>query len=407
LWTGSEAEEEAMYDAIVVGARCGGSATAMLLARRGYRVLLVDRATFPSDTISSHWIHEPAVLKLREWGLLSSVLDSGCPPIQRITFDVGPFALSGQPIPVDGVDFALCCRRTVLDKILVDAATAAGAEVREGFSVRQILFEDEKVVGIRGGNESEIEERAQIVIGADGQNSLVARAVGAASYNVKPRLSATYYSYFDDLPVDGMEIYARVGTGGALLPTNGGQTLLVVGWTHDQFHEIRKDLAGNLARTASDFSPTAAERLRKATRVARVFGKADIQNFYRTPSGPGWALVGDAGYHKDPITAQGITDAFRDAELLASALDEGLTYGNLEPTLERYHALRDEASLPMYEFTTDLARMEAPTPEQQALFGALRGNQEHIDRFLGVMAGTVPVAEFFSPDNLGRVVAAA
>jgi 2-polyprenyl-6-methoxyphenol hydroxylase-like FAD-dependent oxidoreductase len=396
-----------MYDAIVVGARCTGSATAMLLARRGYRVLVVDRTTFPSDTISTHWLHEPAVGRLRDWGLLDSVLDSGCPPIEKVTFDIGPLALTGRPTPADDVDFSLSCRRTVLDKILVDATAAAGAEVREQFPVQEILMEDGRAVGIRGGDHGRFEERSRLVIGADGQNSLVARAVGATEYNVKPRLSATYYRYFDDLPLEGMEIYARVGDGGALFPTNDGLSLLVVGWTHDQFHEIRRDLAGNLFRAASNFSPSVAERLSRATPVTRVYGKADIRNYYRTPVGPGWALAGDAGYHKDPITAQGITDAFRDAEVLSAAIDEGLTYGDLESTSKRFHALRDEATLPMYEFTTELAKMEPPTPEQQQLFGALRRNQGQIDRFLGVIAGTVPVQEFFSPENIGQVMSAA
>ena len=247
-----------MYDAIVVGARCTGSATAMLLARRGYRVLVVDRTTFPSDTISTHWLHEPAVGRLRDWGLLGSVLDSGCPPIEKVTFDIGPFALTGRPTPADDVAFSLSCRRTVLDKILVDAAVAAGAEVREHFAVQEIIMEDGRAVGIRGGDHGRIEERGRLIIGADGQNSLVARAVGATEYNVKPRLSATYYRYFDDLPLEGMEIYARVGDGGALFPTNDGLSLLVVGWTHDQFHEIRKDLAGDLVRAASNFSPSVA-----------------------------------------------------------------------------------------------------------------------------------------------------
>ena len=170
-----------MYDAIVVGARCAGSPTAMLLARAGYRVLLVDRAGFPSDTLSTHYIHQPGVARLRRWGLLDRVVATGCPPARRMTFDVGPFALSGAPTPADGADAAYAPRRYLLDQILLEAASAAGAEVRERFSVGELLIEDGRVTGIRGrqAGGATVTERAAIVIGADGMRSRVARAVGA------------------------------------------------------------------------------------------------------------------------------------------------------------------------------------------------------------------------------------
>src|SRR3954454_9628330 len=125
------------YDAIVVGARCAGAPTAMLLAQKGYRVLVVDRATFPSDTVSTHVIHAPGVAALARWGLLEPVTSTGCPAVETYSFDFGPFGLTGTPRPRDGISSAYAPRRTVLDKILVDAAAAAGAELREGFSVEQ------------------------------------------------------------------------------------------------------------------------------------------------------------------------------------------------------------------------------------------------------------------------------
>src|SRR5262249_44696247 len=138
------------YDAIVVGARCAGSPTAMLLARRGWRVLLVDRATFPSDTVSTHLLHAPAIASLAQWGLLLRVVATGCPPINRYSFNFGPVTIAGTPRPVDGVATAYAPRRTVLDKILVDAAAEAGVEVREAFTVDHIVFDGDAVVGIRG-----------------------------------------------------------------------------------------------------------------------------------------------------------------------------------------------------------------------------------------------------------------
>src|SRR5919109_4655931 len=138
------------YDAIIVGARCAGSPTAMLLAQKGYRALVVDKATFPSDTMSTHFIHPPGVASLERWGLLDRLAATGCPPVTTYSFDFGPLAVSGSPRPIDGVAVGYCPRRTVLDKILVDAAVDAGVELREGFTVDEILADNGTVTGIRG-----------------------------------------------------------------------------------------------------------------------------------------------------------------------------------------------------------------------------------------------------------------
>ena len=184
------------YHAIVVGARCAGSPAAMLLARKGYRVLLVDRATFPSDTVSTHLIHPRGVAALDRWGLLQEVTASGCPPIHTYSFDFGPFALTGTPHGGDGAFPAYAPRRTVLDKILLDAAARAGAEVREGFTVDDVIVEDGTVVGIRGRERQgrSVVARARLVIGADGRNSRVAAAVRPEQYNDKPMLQWSYYT---------------------------------------------------------------------------------------------------------------------------------------------------------------------------------------------------------------------
>ncbi len=221
---------ENTYDAIIIGARCAGAPTAMLLARQGLKVLVVDRATFPSDTISTHVVHPPGVSALERWGLLDRLVATECPAIDTYAFDFGPFTIAGAP-GTDGVP-AYCPRRTVLDKLLVDAAAEAGAEVREAFSVEEIVIADGHVTGIRGhgNNGTTVTERARVVIGADGRHSLVARAVRPEQYNERPPLLCGYYAYWSGLPMDGrFETYIRGARGFAAAPTHDGLTMVVGG----------------------------------------------------------------------------------------------------------------------------------------------------------------------------------
>jgi 2-polyprenyl-6-methoxyphenol hydroxylase-like FAD-dependent oxidoreductase len=168
---------------------------------------------------------------------------------------------------------------------------------------------------------------------------------------------------------------------------------------------VRADIEGGFLEAAA-LAPSLAERMRTGRRAERFFGTGDLPFFFRRPHGPGWALVGDAGAHKDPITAQGISDAFRDAELLAEAVDDGLGGRRpLDEALAEYERRRNEAALPLYEFTHELAGLEPPGPEMQALFGALRDDPQGTSRFFGVVAGTVPVAELFAPEAAAELAA--
>lgn len=387
-----------MYDAIIVGARCAGSPTAMLLARKGYRVLLVDRTTFPDDTISTHLIWPPGVAHLKRWGLLERIVASNAPLVRQVSFDVGDFALIGTPPPVDGVSEIIAPRRTVLDKILVDAAVEAGAELREEFAVQELVWSDGRVSGIRAQSSSGSvhTETARIVIGADGRHSVVARQVEAQEYDGKPALACWYYSYWTGVAADMPEYYSRTGRTFGVIPTNGGSVCVPVAWTRGEFAHFRADVEANYLKTL-DLAPAFAERVRRGKRVERFYGTADVPNYFRVPYGPGWALVGDAGYHKDPITAQGISDAFHGAELLAEAVDDGFSDRRpLEDALADSQRQRDASLHAMYEFTCQLAAMEEPPPAMQRLFAALRGNQAQTDRFFGALSGTVPVPEFFA-----------
>ena len=270
-------------------------------------------------------IHAPGIAALRRWGLLDAVVADGLPADRDATRSTS--ARSRSPARrgrTRGSRRRYAPRRTVLDEILVDAARRPEPRCASASRSTSIVVEDGTVVGIRGrgADGTAVVERARVVIGADGRNSRVAKAVGAGEYHEKPRLQWSYYSYWSGLPVDGFEIFVRPDRGWAAAPTNDGLTMLVVGWPFAEAQAYKTDIEANYLKTL-ELAPEFAERVRGATRVER-FGGGAVRNFFRTPFGPGWALVGDAGYNKDPITAQGIGDAFRDAELCAAALGRGV-----------------------------------------------------------------------------------
>jgi flavin-dependent dehydrogenase len=304
---------------------------------------------------------------------------------------------------VDGITQAYAPRRTVLDSLLVDAARNAGVEVREGCNVDEVLMEDGIVKGIRCGDR---QERAAIVVGADGRNSHVAKAVDAEDYQTKPRLQYGYYTYFSGLPTDRMETYIRPERGFGVAPTNDGHTMVVVGWPYAEAQGYKADVEGNFYQTLN-MVPAFAERVAKAKQVAPFLGGA-VPGWFRKPYGDGWALVGDAGYNKDPITAQGITDAFLDAERCSTAIDQWLGDGKpYNDAMSAWHQERDAKAMPVYEFTAQLATLEPPPPELQQLLGAVHGNQEAMDDFVSVVSGAVSPADFFSEENIGAIFAAA
>lgn len=382
------------YDVIVVGARCGGSPTAMLLARQGYRVLLVDRVSFPRDTVSAHCVTIPGVARLASWGLREAVAASGCPPILRMTVDIGDVAVSGSPPPLDGVAEQYCVRRTVLDQILVEAAVDAGAELRERFVVEELLVEDDRVAGVeardREGNVAT--ERARLVVGADGLYSVVARAAEASTYAERPSLTCFAYAYWSGVALDGAEIHLRDGRAIFAFPTNDGLACIGMEWPAAEARAFRANVEANYLETL-DLAPGLAARVRAGAREGRFVATADLPNFFRQAHGPGWVLVGDAGCHKDPHLAQGISDAFRDAEFLANAIDDGLSGRRpLDEALADFEAARNRAAMPAYELNTRFARLRLPVGMRR-LIGRLAGDQEATDRFLGVIAGSVPFAE--------------
>jgi flavin-dependent dehydrogenase len=337
----------------------------MLLARQGYNVLMVDKSPFPSDIMSTHFIHRPGIARLQLWGLLDEVIASNCPPIENVDFRVNGEPMVGPPPPPGSLP-AYCPRRKVLDPILANAAVKAGVEFRDRFSVKEVLLDNGKVVGIRGAQQggAEVTEQAHVVIGADGMHSIVARAVDAPEYNTRPSMSFGYYNYWSNVESPAAEIHFTDMGGVICFPTNDEMACIAVGGPTELFEEFRKDIDGNYAQIIG-YVPELQARMKNAKAEERYIGTNDQRNFFRKPFGPGWALVGDAGYHRDFVTGLGITDAFRDAELLANTLDDGFSGRRvLDESLAEYESTRNEIAGPLYDLTCQLVSGEPPAMEQ-------------------------------------------
>ena len=397
-----------MYDVIVVGGRCAGASIALLLARRGLKVLVVDKARPGTDLPNGHYIHRQGPGLLRRWGVLDDIVEAGCPPVTQITTDLGDFPLTGKNLMHDGVAVGYGPRRRILDAILIEHAIAAGAEFRPGFSVDDYQWDGTAIVGVRGrahDNGVHLVERAKITIGADGRHSSLARAVGTPTYDDIPPLTCWYFSYWSDLDLDGLEIYRRGRNVVFVFPTNGGLKAVFIGWPISKFGRVRQNVATSFMDVVAQV-PILHERLRSARQVERFYGTADVPNFYRKPFGDGWALVGDAGRLKDPIGAHGIADALRDAEWLSDAAHEGLSGRRpIEEALAMYEAQRDAASKADYQENIRAAR-QTPLPEAtRGLLAALRGRDEDTREFFLARQGLIPAERFFDPANIRRIVA--
>jgi flavin-dependent dehydrogenase len=361
-----------LHDVIVVGARCAGAATAMLLARRGLDVLLVDRARFPSELPHGHFIHRGGPARLHRWGLLDRVLATRCSPITSFVEDLGDFALRGEDLVVEGVPAGLGPRRAALDAVLVEAAVEAGANLRESFPVHELAFEDGRVTGVRGGQD--VVEQARLVIGADGRNSRVAKQARAPSYDEVPTLSCWYFSYWSGVPGDALELYMRDRRVIFAFPTTGELFAVFVSWPIDELDSLRGDPDRQLLQSV-DAVPGLAERVHAGKREERIYGATSLPNYLRRPYGEGWALVGDAGCHKDPFLALGICDAFRDAELLADAVRATLSGDRPEAeALADYERRRNTATRPDYEKNLHLASGQPPPRELLETRARVRGD---------------------------------
>ncbi|HTX82066.1 MAG TPA: FAD-dependent monooxygenase, partial [Streptosporangiaceae bacterium] len=372
----------------------------------GLHVLAVDRVSFPSDTISSHQLQVPGVALLHRWGLLNKLTDAGTPPARRVRFDSGGLVMDGQFPAYEGVDALYSPRRTLLDTTLAEAAREAGAEVRENFRVTEVTFSAGRVTGIRGAarGRPEVTETASLVIGADGKRSLVAGAVGARRYRERPARSFASYSYWAGVPVTGGELYQRPGRAVAVFPTNDELTMVYAAAPMTEFASARADLEGHYLRTL-DLCGDLGERVRSGSRAERLRTTPDQPNMFRYPHGPGWALAGDAGVVMDSISAQGMTNALRDASYLSGAVAAGLGGSRpLAEALRDHQRRRDRAIRGVYDFTLGLAAFPPATPAQRLFLAAVAADEQETDRFLGAFTGIVPPEQYFTLGTAVRLL---
>jgi 2-polyprenyl-6-methoxyphenol hydroxylase-like FAD-dependent oxidoreductase len=358
------------YDAIVIGARCAGAATAMLLARRGLRVLAVDRDRYGTDTLSTHALMRGGVLQLHRWGILEELRAAGTPTVRSTSFHYADDVVDVQIKPQDGIDGLYAPRRTVIDRLLVDAARESGAEIAYRTRLIDIMRSPEgRVCGVHlrdsDGHDSQV--AAELVVGADGVRSTVADLVGAERYRTARHATGSVFSYWSNTGIEGYHWYYRPGVSVGAIPTNGGLTCIFASVPQRRFHdEIRRDTAAGHRRVLRECDPDLATVVEAAGRAERYRGFAGQVGFFRQSSGPGWALVGDAGYFKDPITAHGMTDALIDAELLARAVAEGT-----ERALTDYQRARDARATGLFDVTDAIASFDWDLTKVQRLHRSL------------------------------------
>ena len=359
-------------DVVVVGGRCAGAPTAVLLARAGLSVRLLERSAHLGDVVSGHLIKPAGVARLRRWNVLDAVLATGCPRLgDRVLW------LGGQPqhapAPEPGTA-PIAPRRTVLDPILLTAAAQAGAEVEMGVSVYGLLRQGGRVTGV---TTSAGERRARLVIGTDGRNSRIARLAGAKTYHDHPPVTFGYYTYWRGCPVADVHAWLEPGRFFGIFPVGGGLALAFVQGPRGEYPAFRRDpLAAYVSELRS--RPALATLLADAVIAERLRGTAALPTFFRTPSGPGWALAGDAGHHKDPLIARGIADAFRDADLLASAVVADWR-GDLDAALAQYGRQRDQCAIPLSDANLGIARLDMAAGALGSAWFQMTGLEQALD----------------------------
>lgn len=404
------------YDAIVVGARIAGAATALLLAQQGARVLLLDRATFPAPTVSCPVFFGNSLAMLERLGVLDVVEAIDAPKIRLYGLRTPDFSIVTHLPSSGGHDYAYSIRREVFDTAILERVrTHSNITLREGFNVSDVIWSMGQVVGVRGRQNGGPEESlyARIVVGADGKRSKIAQLVDAKIYDRQKSETAIFYAYYRHFASSGEPSAIAYGDprnhqSVLVFDADAGLTVVSVGVPAAEFDEARKDPEATVERVWRAI-PELAERGRHAVRETKVMGQAPFDSFYRQPYGPGWALVGDAGHYIDPITGQGINHALRSAELFAEAWSRMQRHSTWQRAMAAYHRKRDAETRPMYNFIAVGEQMQQIPPEVGMFIGTLvfRAIARQPDvsrRYVGMFNGATSIESFTHPLNLTRIV---
>jgi flavin-dependent dehydrogenase len=340
--------------------------------------------------VSTHAILLGGMIQLRRWGLLDAVVATGATPVDAVDITAGDVSFTAPVKHIGGVERLYAPRRVVLDALLAEAAVAAGAELVTGVTVRDVLRDaDSRVAGVSGVvGDVPFAVRARYVVGADGVRSTVARLVDAPSYRHVPPISASHYTYFAGLDGSHYEFAFAPGAGAGAIPTDGGLTCVYAGSPSENVGDLRRDLERGFHEIVQTAHPALASRLEAAERVTGFRGVRGLPGYFRRPWGRNWVLVGDAGYHRDPYSAHGITDAFRDAELAARAVFEVMDGMTDETTaMSRYHRTRDHFAVPFSEATNRVASYDWDTDQVLAQLSVMGDIGEAEARFLAELPG--------------------
>lgn len=397
-----------MYDAVIVGARCAGASLAMLLARRGLNVLMLDGSSFPSDKVTStHFIWQSGVACMKRWGLIEKLEATNCPSHDYYVLDMGGLELRGGVKTKAGdVTTSYAPRRHAIDNLLINEARAAGVEFLDECKVLELIKDGDRVTGLRYRNKQgeTVDVHSKVVVGADGINSTIADLAGAETYNFHEKSQHIFFSYFKNADFPGVEFYSRPGRMGFAWPTNDGEIVAGFCCRGEDAEKMTSDVVGSYWDELNTMSPDFCARLKAADQTARV-RTGGTPSYMRTAGGPGWALTGDAGMNMDPVTASGISNAFIQSEMLCEAIVDGLKDGTLDEDIANFGTERDARFAQYFGFTVDLAKLDPETPDEIVqLFMAMASQKKEAEAYFGVFAQTVPVEEFFHPDNMARII---
>lgn len=407
------------FDVVVVGGRVAGSTLASLLGAQGLQVLLLDRAAFPSDTLSTHVIYGDSFGIWERIGAWDAIQSLGSAKLRGISWirDGRP-DIRGRFWPVRGHDYSLCIRRLLLDEALFStAAETPGVTTIQEARVTELLREGSRVTGVRFetrdqlGATKESTASTRLVAGCDGRRSLVAKAVGASQYITEPPINFAFYTYVEGAdpgpePEPMFEIWESDPAGGTpmLAECDAGIWMAIVYLPQALFDSFRQDKDRNFWK-AMDSDPRVGPRLRSGTQLQPIKGAGDFVNFVREPIGEGWVLVGDAGQHKDPIFGQGIGDAVRSAELLADCLLEAESAGtDLDSALARFRLKRDLDLMPNFQWMIQGKPADLTEAEFELIIDGLGTDPAQAERFVNVFSHAVSGSEFFGRLNASSLL---